>query len=80
MRHVQTCGRVAVVLGGEGATLEGVTVTGGAPGYMMIPPTFQRAFAKRAGSTTVEIDSSHAVMLSHPKEVAAFIESAATAK
>ena len=32
-------GRVAVVLGGEGATLEGVTVTGGAPGYMMIPPT-----------------------------------------
>jgi pimeloyl-ACP methyl ester carboxylesterase len=47
---------------------------------MMIPPTFQRAFAKRAGSTTVEIDSSHAVMLSHPKEVAAFIESAATAK
>ncbi len=47
---------------------------------MMIPPTFQRAFAKRAGATTVEIDSSHAVMLSHPKEVAAFIESAATAR
>ncbi len=32
-------GKVAVVLGGDGATLEGVTVTGGAPGYMMIPPT-----------------------------------------
>ena len=47
---------------------------------MMIPPTFQRAFAKRAGATTVEIDSSHAVMLSHPQDVAAFIESAATAK
>ncbi len=32
-------GSVGVVLGGEGATLEGVTVTGAAPGYMMIPPT-----------------------------------------
>ncbi|WP_373371535.1 alpha/beta fold hydrolase [Microvirga sesbaniae] len=42
----------------------------------MIPPTFQRAFAKRAGAATVEIDSSHAVMLSHPQEVAAFIEAA----
>ncbi|GLK85358.1 alpha/beta hydrolase [Ancylobacter defluvii] len=43
---------------------------------MMIPPTFQRRFAKRADAVTVEIDSSHAVMLSHPKEVAAFIETA----
>ncbi|MBB3319393.1 pimeloyl-ACP methyl ester carboxylesterase [Rhizobium sp. BK181] len=43
---------------------------------MMIPPTFQRGFAKRAGSVTTEIDSSHAVMLSHAKEVAAFIETA----
>lgn len=32
-------GQVAIVLGGEGAALEGVTVTGGQPGYMMIPPT-----------------------------------------
>lgn len=47
---------------------------------MMIPPTFQRAFAKRAGATTVEIDSSHAVMLSHPQEVADFIEAAAIAQ
>ncbi len=36
---IDACGKVAVVLGGDGATLEGVTVTGGAPGYMMIPPT-----------------------------------------
>lgn len=43
---------------------------------MMIPPTFQRGFAKRARSVTKEIDSSHAVMLSHAKEVAAFIETA----
>jgi alpha-L-fucosidase len=32
-------GRHGVVLAGTGATLEGITVTGGAPGYMMIPPT-----------------------------------------
>ena len=32
-------GNVGVVLNGAGATLEGVTVTGGSPGYMMIPPT-----------------------------------------
>jgi len=31
-------GKTAVVLG-AGATLEGLTVTGAAPGYMMIPPT-----------------------------------------
>lgn len=47
---------------------------------MMIPPTFQRAFAKRARATTVEIESSHAVMLSHPDKVAAFIEKAASVK
>lgn len=47
---------------------------------MMIPPTFQRAFAKRASAATVEIESSHAVMLSHPREVAAFIATAAGAK
>jgi pimeloyl-ACP methyl ester carboxylesterase len=46
----------------------------------MIPPTFQRAFAKRANAATVEIDSSHAVMLSHPQEVAAFIGTAGRAK
>ncbi|HWS48261.1 MAG TPA: right-handed parallel beta-helix repeat-containing protein, partial [Acidimicrobiia bacterium] len=32
-------GRIAIVLGGSRAALEGVTVVGGAPGYMMIPPT-----------------------------------------
>ena len=43
----------------------------------MIPPSIQRTMAKRAGGKTVEIDSSHAVMLSHPKDVAAFIVDAA---
>src|SRR5204862_223211 len=32
-------GAMAVQLTGDDATLERVTVTGGAPGYMMIPPT-----------------------------------------
>jgi len=33
--------------------------------------------AKRAGSTTVEIDSSHLVYISHPVKVAKLIEQAA---
>lgn len=43
----------------------------------MIPPTAQRTMAKRTGAKTVEIASSHAVMLSHPQEVAALIKDAA---
>jgi pimeloyl-ACP methyl ester carboxylesterase len=39
----------------------------------MIPPSVQRMMSRRSGARTVEIDSSHAVMLSHPGEVAAFI-------
>lgn len=45
---------------------------------LMIPPSQQRAMAKRTGGRVQEIASSHAVMLVHPHEVAAFIESAAT--
>lgn len=44
----------------------------------MIPPTTQRFMAMRAKAKLTEIASSHAAMLSHPKEVAAFIEGAAT--
>lgn len=43
----------------------------------MVPPSQQRAMAARAGAKVTEIDSSHAVMLSHPQEVASFIASAA---
>lgn len=43
----------------------------------MIPPTTLRMMARRAGGPTMEIQSSHAVMLTHPREVAAFIERAA---
>ena len=45
----------------------------------MVPPSEQRAMAARAGSKVVEIESSHAVILSHPKSVADFITSAAVA-
>jgi pimeloyl-ACP methyl ester carboxylesterase len=42
-----------------------------------IPPDAERKFAARMGATTVEIASSHVVMVSHPDEVAQMIESAA---
>jgi len=42
----------------------------------MIPPSLQRMMAKRSGARTIELASSHAVMLSHPREVAAFIATA----
>jgi pimeloyl-ACP methyl ester carboxylesterase len=42
----------------------------------MIPPAAERMFAKRMGAVTIELPSSHAVMLSHAKEVTAFIEKA----
>lgn len=38
-----------------------------------INPEVQRFGYQRAGATTTEVDSSHLVMLSHPKEIAAFI-------
>lgn len=43
----------------------------------MVSPTTQRFMATRAKAALVEINSSHAVMLSHPVEVARFIEGAA---
>lgn len=42
----------------------------------MVPPTAQRSMARRSGATITEIRSSHAVMMSHPDEVAMFIEAA----
>jgi len=43
----------------------------------MIPPPAQRKMSKRAGSTVTEVAGSHAVYVSQPKSVAAFIERAA---
>jgi pimeloyl-ACP methyl ester carboxylesterase len=41
-----------------------------------IPPEAQRAMAKRAGSTVVEVKGSHAIYFSQPNAVAALIEQA----
>ena len=41
-----------------------------------INPDVERFGYKRAGITMIEIDSSHLVMLSHPKEVANLIRTA----
>ncbi len=46
----------------------------------MIPPEAQRFMAKRAGSTIVEVAGSHAIYMSQPNAVAAFIEKAARGK
>ncbi|MFD4922984.1 alpha/beta fold hydrolase [Streptomyces goshikiensis] len=43
-----------------------------------IPPAAERAMAKRAGARTVEINSSHAAMVSHPRAVSDLILNAAT--
>jgi pimeloyl-ACP methyl ester carboxylesterase len=42
----------------------------------MIPPEAQRAMAKLAGATVVEVKASHAVYISQPSAVAALIEQA----
>ena len=39
----------------------------------VIPPDAERQFAQRMGATTVEVDSSHVVMISHPDEVTSLI-------
>jgi pimeloyl-ACP methyl ester carboxylesterase len=42
-----------------------------------IPPDAERGFAKRMGATTVEVESSHVAMVSHPDDVVKLIEAAA---
>ncbi len=38
----------------------------------------ERFLAKRMNAATIELESSHVAMLSHPKEIAALIQAAAT--
>src|SRR5262249_51571470 len=45
----------------------------------MINPELERFMAKRAQSQVIELPGSHAIFLSHAREVAALIEKAATA-
>jgi pimeloyl-ACP methyl ester carboxylesterase len=44
-----------------------------------IPPDAERQFAKRMGATTVDVESGHVAMVSHPGEVTELIETAASA-
>ena len=44
-----------------------------------IPPDAERQFAKRMGATTIEVQTGHVAMVSHPDEVAQLIETAAEA-
>lgn len=44
----------------------------------MIDPNLERALARKIKATTIELDSSHVVMLAQPQKVAAFIERAAS--
>jgi len=44
-----------------------------------IPPDAERLFAQRMGATTVEVDSGHVAMISHPAETADLILAAAKA-
>ena len=50
-----------------------------ATGDEAIPPEGERQFAARMGATTIELASSHVAMVSHPDEVAQFVETAAKA-
>ena len=43
----------------------------------IIPPEAERAMAERAGSTVVEVKSSHVPMISQPLKVLALIKAAA---
>ncbi len=43
----------------------------------IIPPEAERAMAERAGARVVEVDSSHVVMMSHPRAVTKVIREAA---
>lgn len=50
-----------------------------AEGDQAIPPDAERLFAKRMGAATVEVQSNHVAMVSHPDDVVKLIETAANA-
>ena len=45
----------------------------------MIPPDAERQFAQRMGADTIELESGHVAMVSHPEETVNLVKSAATA-
>jgi pimeloyl-ACP methyl ester carboxylesterase len=48
-----------------------------ANGDQAIPPDAERQFAARMGATTIEVDSNHVAMVSHPDDAVNLIEAAA---
>ena len=50
-----------------------------AAGDEAIPPDAERQFAERMGATTIEVESGHVAMVSHPDETVGLIETAAGA-
>jgi pimeloyl-ACP methyl ester carboxylesterase len=74
----------------RGVALSALVTPSGTPGWKTIPswylvsahdatipPQAERAMAARAGATTIELPSSHVAMISHPKETADLIATAA---
>jgi hypothetical protein len=47
-----------------------------AQGDQAIPPDAERGFAARMGATTVEVQSNHVAMASHPDEAVSLIKAA----
>ncbi|MCW2985493.1 MAG: hypothetical protein JWR63_3063 [Conexibacter sp.] len=47
-----------------------------AQGDQAIPPDAERGFAARMGATTIEVQSNHVAMVSHPDEAASLIKAA----
>ena len=50
-----------------------------AAGDEAIPPDAERQFAERMGATTIEVESGHVAMVSHPDETVGLTETAAGA-
>jgi pimeloyl-ACP methyl ester carboxylesterase len=47
-----------------------------AQGDQAIPPDAERGFAARMGATTIEVQSNHVAMVSHPDEAVSLIKAA----
>jgi pimeloyl-ACP methyl ester carboxylesterase len=48
-----------------------------AKGAQAIPPDAERLFARRMGATTVEVETNHVAMVSHPDDVVQLVKTAA---
>jgi len=73
--HTSTLGEVMGVPAWKGLPSWYLVATGDEA----IPPDAERLFAQRMGATTVEVDSGHVAMVSHPDETADLIRQAAQA-